>query len=61
MELAAAVEMADSLSNMLNEMRTNAEISYQIFFTIVMEIANSIGEVIKILRVVGRQTHRANY
>lgn len=51
--MAAASELADSLSNMLNEMRTNSEISFRKLFTISKKIADSIDAELEISRVAG--------
>lgn len=59
-DLAAAVNMADDLNSLLNEMRENAELKFHELFSVAERCAKEIGEEIKTPRTASRQKHRVN-
>lgn len=60
-DLASAMGMIGSLSEILNKMRENAQTNFQKIFLNASNFSNEIGEEIKVPRIVGIQRHRANY
>lgn len=60
-DLASAVNMADGLNCLLKEMRENAEVKFHELFCDALNLAEEVGEEIKIPRVANRQNYRENY
>lgn len=60
-DLASALEMANNLSSLLKSMRENAELKFRELFATAQDLANELGEEIKIPRVTTCQIYRENY
>lgn len=60
-DLALAIDMIQNLRKILEQMRENAQTDFAQHFSLAKEFANEMGEEISLPRIVGRQSHRANY
>lgn len=56
-DLACAVETANNLSTLIKELRNNSDMKFHEIFKTAGELANEIGEEIKIPRVTQFQQH----
>jgi len=59
-DLASAMETANSLSTLLKKIRSDVQSKFYDFFSTAEELGKEIGEDIKIPRVTQLQKHRAN-
>lgn len=60
-DLASAMNMADDLKFLLNEMRENSNVKFHELFVIAENCAKEIESEIKVPRISHRQSYRANY
>lgn len=61
LDLASALNMADNLNFLLNELRNNCELKFRELFIEAESCLEEIGEEIKIPGIASRQVYRANY
>lgn len=61
LDLASALNMADNLNFLLNELRNNSELKFHELFIEAENCSKEVGEEIKIPRIASRQIYRENY